>query len=152
MSDFSKRSVKWPALFSFYSSLHEICFHFQHRLSLNSSGSPRLNPEPPSRRHTSQLTHSLTSPRYDLPLRAQTEGASLHHKRSYSDEFRLPVLRCVGAGETSLTVNAELLQDPKWNDYISAWVSGKKVGPLSGVLNYIFWTAMKSQRGFKERC
>ena len=39
------------------------------------------------------------------------------------------MLRQGGAGETSMTVNAELLQDPEWNEYLSAWVSGKQVRP-----------------------
>ncbi|XP_033629276.1 uncharacterized protein LOC117291577 isoform X2 [Asterias rubens] len=104
-------------------------------------------------RYSSSKSSSLQASKDDLlyPDRTYSSSAALgphdpHHRslsepppnvseraRTAPTAFSLPMLRQGGAGETSMTVNAELLQDPEWNEYLSAWVSGKQASSNSYV-------------------
>ncbi|XP_022105995.1 pollen-specific leucine-rich repeat extensin-like protein 1 [Acanthaster planci] len=100
----------------------------------------------PDRAHSSfatpELPHCLHS--HHRSLSEPPPHASERARTAPTSSFSLPVLRQGGAGETSLTVNAELLQDPKWNEYLNAWVSGAQVGSHAFV-NFVGAMSLKDR-------
>ena len=109
-------------------------FKKQYRYSSSKSSSLQASRDDnllyPDRVHSSFATPELPRYLHHTHHRSHSEPpphAGERARTAPTSSFSLPVLRQGGAGETSLTVNAELLQDPKWNEYLNAWVSGAQV-------------------------
>nr|XP_006813794.1 PREDICTED: titin-like [Saccoglossus kowalevskii] len=99
-----------------------------YRLSARTnSSSLQIPKEARSRSHVSFFRDNETTQSQPVPYEWYIRDVKerLDRARTAQSSYSLPSLRS-GWGDTSHTVNAEVLDEPVWNKYLNAWVSGKQ--------------------------
>ncbi|XP_038048904.1 titin-like isoform X4 [Patiria miniata] len=129
--EFLARGVQGSGEYGAKTQLNTTPYRYGSSKSSSLQASRDDNQLNPKHSHSSYTTPELPQCIHNGHHRSLSEPPPRASERAHTaptSAFSLPVLRQGGAGDTSLTVNAELLQDPKWNEYLSAWVSGAQVG------------------------